>query len=204
MTRITSYIDGFNLYHAIADLHKPHLKWVDLWALCESIAREGETLTAVKYFSAYATWLPGAHQRHLEYIKALQHCGVSCIMGHFKEKERTCKDCGAGWVQHEEKETDVHIAARLVADAYENRFDRALLITADSDLAPALDIVRRAFPKKHLFVVSPPNRHNHARSLNPRLTLTAGRIARCLLPETATDPSGKTIFRRPTTYIPPR
>ena len=47
------------------------------------------------------------------------------------------------------KETDVHIAARLVADAYENRFDRAILITADSDLAPALNIIKAAFPKRN-------------------------------------------------------
>jgi len=155
MTRIIAYIDGFNLYHAIDNLQKPHLKWLDLWALCVSIARRGEALAAVEYFSAYATWLPGAHQRHIEYVKALRYRGVTCNMGHFKDKTRTCKKCGAAWTQHEEKETDVHIASRLVADAYRDRFDRALLITADSDLAPALDIVRNAFPKKKLFVVAP-------------------------------------------------
>ena len=203
MTRITAYIDGFNLYHAIDDLQKPHLKWVDLWALCKSIARDGEELTTVVYFSAYATWLRDAHQRHIEYVKALLYRGVTCNMGHFKSKPRTCNKCGADWIQHEEKETDVHIAARLVADAYCDRFDRALLITADSDLAPALDIVRNAFPRKQMFVVAPPNRHNHARNLNPRLMLTGGRLAKCLLPETATDASGKVLFQRPAAYEPP-
>lgn len=214
--RIIAYIDGFNLYHAINDLGlpnprkprskvkpKPHLKWLDLWALTESLARDNETVSEVNYFSAYATWLPQAHKRHLEYVKALEHAGVTCIMGHFKEKHRKCKSCSATWVQHEEKETDVHIAARIVVDACEDRFDRAVLITADSDLAPALNIVKSRFPKKQVFVVAPPGRHNHARSLNTAYTLTPGRLAEHMLPATATGANGKVLFTRPPSYSPP-
>lgn len=204
MTRIIAYIDGFNLYHAIDGLKKPHLKWLDLWALSHSIARNGEVIEAVNYFSAYATWLPDAHMRQREYVKALEHRSVTCILGHFKSKARTCKQCAAKWLQHEEKETDVHIAARLVADAYEDRFDRALLITADSNLAPALNIIKAAFPKKELFVVAPPGRYNHARSLNIKLEITQGRLAKCLLPETAIDAKGAPLFQRPKSYTPPR
>jgi len=204
MTRIIAYIDGFNLYHAIDSLGKPHLKWLDLWALSHSIARANETIQAVNYFSAFATWLPAGHLRHREYVKALEHKGVTCLMGHFKSKARTCKQCSASWVQHEEKETDVHIAARLVADAYENRFERAVLITADSDLAPALNIIKAAFPKKELFVAAPPGRYNHARSLNIKLEITQGRLAKCLLPETALDATGVPLFQRPNSYTPPR
>ena len=199
--RIIGYIAGFNLYHAIDDLRRPALKWLDLWALTNSLARSGEAVSEVNYFSAYATWLPTAQQRHVEYVKALQHAGVTCHMGHFKNKTRTCKSCGAQWIQHEEKETDVHMASRIVVDACEDRYDRAIIITADSDLAPALSIVRARFPKKQLFVVAPPGRHNHARSLMTRLTLTPGRLANCSLPDTATDPStGRVLFRRPVSY----
>lgn len=199
-TSLIAYIDGFNLYHAIRDLDRPNLKWLDLWALCESLARPGEALGEVNYFSAYATWRPTTHQKHIEYVKALQHVGVKCIMGHFKEKPMGCKACAATWVRHEEKETDVHIAARLVADAYKGRFDRAILITADSDLAPAVKIVKAAFPRKQILVVAPPRRFSHARDLKPALELTPGRLAKCLLPETATTPGGAVIFNRPASY----
>ena len=154
MTRIIAYVDGFNLYHAIDNLKRPALKWVGLWALANSLARPGEMVIEVNYFSAYATWRSDAYKRHIEYVKALEHSGVTCIMGHFKSKTRTCLSCGATWTQHEEKETDVHIAARIVVDACEDRYDRAILITADSDLVPALDIVKSRFPKQ-LFVVAP-------------------------------------------------
>jgi len=53
MRKVIAYIDGFNLYHAIDDLRKPHLKWLDLKALAASICGENETLVATKYFSAH-------------------------------------------------------------------------------------------------------------------------------------------------------
>ena len=97
--RIIAYIDGFNLYHAIDDLGKfdprrpnvrpnpkPHLKWLNLWSLCQGLARPGEAIVEVNYFSAYAGWLQGAQKRHFEYVKALEHVGVNCVMGHFKSK----------------------------------------------------------------------------------------------------------------------
>jgi uncharacterized LabA/DUF88 family protein len=52
----------------------------------------------------------------------------------------------------------VHIAARIVFDACEDRYDRAVLITADSDLVPALDIVKARCPSKQLCVAAPPKR----------------------------------------------
>lgn len=201
MTRIISYIDGFNLYHPIDALRRPALKWLDLKALTQSIARQNETVVEVNYFSAFATWRPDAYQRHIEYVKALEYRGVLCTMGHFKSKQSTCRECGATWTKHEEKETDVHIAARIVVDACENRYDRAILITADSDLVPALNIVKARFPKKQLFVAAPPGRKAAARGLDPRLELTPGRLAKCSLPDTATDPvTGRVLFTRPATY----
>jgi uncharacterized LabA/DUF88 family protein len=201
MTRIIAYVDGFNLYHAIHDLKRPALKWLDLNALVLSLARSGETVTEVNYFSAYATWRPDAYQRHIEYVKALEHVGVKCMMGHFKSKQLTCKSCGAGWTKHEEKETDVHIASRIVVDACEDRYDRAVLITADSDILPALDIVKARFPGKQLFVASPPKRFTHARGLRPAMEITAGRLAKCALPDTASDPvTGRVLFARPASY----
>jgi hypothetical protein len=108
MRRVIAYVDGFNLYHAIDDLKKPHLKWVDLWQLAAGICGKGETLTQVYYFTAIPTWRPAdVIGRHREYIKALTHVGVSCVIGHFKQKHRECWSCGATWIEHEEKETDV-------------------------------------------------------------------------------------------------
>lgn len=69
MRRVIVYVDGFNLYHAIDDLKRPHLKWLDLRALAESLLRKDETLKSVKYFSAYATWMPDRYARHRDYAE---------------------------------------------------------------------------------------------------------------------------------------
>ncbi len=204
MRNVIAYVDGFNLYHAIDDLKKPHLKWLDLFALAKSLCGQNEILIGVKYFTAYATWKQGAVGRHRHYIAALEHAGVQCIIGHFKEKYRTCLSCGARWIGHEEKETDVAIAVEVVADAFTDAYERALIISADSDLAPALRIVQKHYPKKTLNVIAPPGRMSHARDLKPIFEITQGRIAKCLLPETAPARDGRPLFLRPTSYNPPR
>jgi uncharacterized LabA/DUF88 family protein len=203
MRRVTAYVDGFNLYHAIDDLKKPYLKWLDLHKLAADLCASNETLIGVHYFTAYATWLPPQTIRHREYVKALRHVGVKCQVGHFKSKARKCRACGITWTQHEEKESDVAMAVQLVADAFNDVFDRALVITADSDLKPPIRTINAQFPAKAINVIAPPGRMAHARDLSPIMQITAGRLARALLPETATDGSGATIFTRPPSYAPP-
>ncbi len=50
----------------------------------------------------------------------------------------------------EEKKTDVNLAVRIVEDAYENRFDRAYIISCDTDIVPAINLVKQRFPEKEL------------------------------------------------------
>ena len=145
MPRVSCYFDGLNLYHAIDELRSPHLKWVDLSALARTMLRRGETLAAVKYFSAYATWLPGPYARHRRYVAALEAAGARPIMAHFKNKYRSCHRCGHSWKAHEEKETDVRLALAVLEDGYDDLYDRAIIVSADSDLVPVIEQARRRF-----------------------------------------------------------
>jgi uncharacterized LabA/DUF88 family protein len=207
MGRVGCYVDGFNLYHAVHELKKPHLKWLDLFALAQSLCRPNEHLVKVAYFSAYATWLPAPYARQREYVKALRSLGVECHMARFSEKSARCHSCGATWKQHEEKETDVHFSLTLIEDAIDNVFDRAILISADGDLVPAVRVVRRRLPAKEVFVATPPGRHAYARDLlracNSGTPITQGRVDSCLLPRTIADAKGTMIALRPTDYDPP-
>ena len=57
--RITCFVDGFNLYHAILELKKPHLKWLDLGVFFSHLTRSKTQIIAqILYFSAYPTWKP--------------------------------------------------------------------------------------------------------------------------------------------------
>ncbi len=58
--------------------------------------------------------------------------------------------------------TDVNIAIELMSDAYQNQFDVALLISADSDLVGPVQTVQRLFPQKRIVVAFPPGRFSSA------------------------------------------
>jgi uncharacterized LabA/DUF88 family protein len=197
--RVSVYIDGFNLYHALDDLGENHLKWLDLWALSQTLVRKNEAVTTVKYFSAYATWMPASYRRHQRYVAALQAQGVQFIEGRFKEKPMQCKSCSVRYKAHEEKETDVNIGVHLMADGLQDRFDRALVISADTDLNEAVNLTKAEAAGKQIDLVAPPKRKG--RNSVALFEVTVGRVRRSLLPHQLVL-AGKTITR-PTEYDPP-
>lgn len=206
MSRVACYVDGFNLYHAIDELGRPQLKWVNIKALATSLCRPGESLVKTSYFSAYATWRAGAYARHRHFVAALAASGVDCHMARFNEKDAGCRVCNAKWIAHEEKETDVHFSLTFLEDAIDNVFDRAILISADGDHVPAVRRVRKRLPGKQILLAAPPGRLGHARELanvcNSKIEITPGRIAKCLLPAVVLDRDGKVVAQRPYQYDP--
>jgi uncharacterized LabA/DUF88 family protein len=147
--RITCFVDGFNLYHALKELKKPHLKWLNLSLLFSRLTRsKSQIITQILFFSAYPTWKKDSDHRHRIYIKALSSHGVTPVLGQFKNKPKKCLKCNAKWISHEEKETDVNLALALLDLAYKNAYDHAFLLTRDSDLAPAVRKVKQNFPPK--------------------------------------------------------
>jgi hypothetical protein len=49
--------------------------------------------------------------------------------------------------------TQKYIATNLICDALDDKFDTALLITADSDLVPAIEAVKKLKPQKRITVL---------------------------------------------------
>ncbi len=208
--RVSCFVDGFNLYHAIHDLHENHLKWLNLWALVEMFTvKPYEKLTNVYYFSAFATWLPDAYRRHREYVEALTATGVTPVMAYFKEKDRECRACGAQWVAHEEKETDVNISLYMLNHAYRDEYDRAFLLSADSDLAPVVHMIRKQFPAKPIRLIAPPERRQSKElvaALKPRPNLRSIKkkhLKRFRFPDIVTDDDGNSLAVCPPEYMAP-
>jgi len=91
LTRVNSYIDGFNLYHSIVDVAKKHtpqsnyLKWLNLRDLSNFFVNQNEQLNDVYYFTAYAKHVFDAYKRHEKYIKALELKNVQTVLGQFKK-----------------------------------------------------------------------------------------------------------------------
>jgi uncharacterized LabA/DUF88 family protein len=204
MKRISVYIDGFNLYHALKRIGDEKVKWLNLKALSDRlISNKSERIISIYYFSAFAYWLSESKSRHEEYVNALRASGIIAIIGQFKEKDRECHNCGFTWKAHEEKETDVSIGITLVSDAYKDKYDKALLLTRDSDLVPAVKMVRKEFSMKEVEVVAPP-RMGHSNDLisvctsKKKISLTL--VNECLFPKYVYRPDGTIAATRPKKY----
>lgn len=214
LKRVACFVDGFNLYHAIADLSKAgkqrhYLKWLDLRKLTQAFIRPTtETVADIHYFSAYATWLPDAHLRHKQYVAALESVKVTVKPGQFKQKNRSCKQCGANWIGHEEKESDVNFAVELLNRAWLEEFDRAIIVTADTDIVPVLQMVKRDHPALHLTAAIPEQRYGNALSLrnacHDSLRIKESHLLKSLFQENVVNGVGDTVAIRPQKYRPPK
>ena len=178
MSRVTVYVDGFNLYFGLRSKSWRKYYWLDLVALATSLLKPGQTLQAVHYFTSRIR-ANGRNvvdmQRQTAYLEALSTLPIlKTHFGHYLEKPRQCRSCGAKWMDYEEKMTDVNIAVQLLADAFDDRFDTALLISGDSDLTTPVRKLRDQFPQKRLIVVFPPDRQSFDLRNAAHATFTVG------------------------------
>lgn len=198
--RLIVYVDGFNLYHGMHQEFGRSTLWLDLVALAQSF-RPKQRLVAVKYFSAPVLDDPHAQSRQAHYVEALSARypnQFAAVMGRYQKKSIVCFRCGNAHTHYEEKETDVNIAVTLVADAALHSMDSAIIISADSDLVPAVKAVGSI--GAHLFVAAafPPNRvSKHLKTLMPAsFHVDRKRIKKLQLPDNF-EAAGKK-FERPT------
>ena len=154
--RVNVYIDGFNLYHSALQHTYPECRWLNLLELSKRLINpKTEEIQTVYYFSAITTWNPTRAKKHLLYIHALRTVGVKDILGKFTLRDRKCPKCFACYQSHEEKKTDINIAITLLGDAVLNKFDTALILSGDSDLAPVSSKLRQLCPGKKIGIVVP-------------------------------------------------
>lgn len=205
--RVISFIDGFNLYHAINRLKQPHLNWLDLRNLSHLFVKsQSEELIQILYFSALSIHTSEENQMYQKaYITAQNLLGIKVILGQFKKKSRYCSLCSSHSVTHEEKETDVNIALSLFELAYQDVYDRAFLISNDSDQVPAIRKVLEHFPDKKITIVAPPlsrQCNELIQVASDKTKITVHHLERSLLPDIIKDPSGLVSVVRPKEYAP--
>lgn len=156
------YVDGFNLYYG--SLKGTPCKWLDIKALFKAILRSENELQKIKYFTARVSARPDnpdAPTRQDHYLQALVAYipEIEIIEGHYIQKAvkaRLVKKIPGhrSWyvnvLKTEEKGSDVNLAVQLVNDAWQNKFDCAVVCSNDGDLADAVRIVKR---ERHKSVV---------------------------------------------------
>jgi uncharacterized LabA/DUF88 family protein len=158
-SRVVVYVDGFNLYYGVLRFSKE--KWLDIERLFKLLRRHDQ-IQKIRYFTALSS--EGKSQDQLAYLKAIETLPlVNVIRGRYKNKSIKClvrPACGVPdkdrfFNTPEEKRTDVNIAVSMLDDAYQNLCDHLILVSGDSDLVPAVNMVRTRFPGKQVTVYVP-------------------------------------------------
>lgn len=150
------YIDGFNLYYG--SLKGTTFRWLDLVQLCQKCFPDDE-VHRIRYFTACVKPTPSnPHQavRQQIYLRALRTLPpVEIHLGKFLIKSVTLplsapvpgEPDRAEVLRAEEKGSDVNLASYLLLDAFDDAFEKAVVVTNDSDLVTPVRIVRERFDK---------------------------------------------------------
>lgn len=180
------FVDGYNLYYAA--LHGSPYKWLDLPALLESILRIQDPdaqLVSTSYFTAPVIARlasRGQESSHAQdrYIRALKAKGVIVTLGrhrmdrgeaprYIEGQDASRQDRVPIW-ELEEKETDVNLALSMYRAACQSTvtgLGQIVLVSGDTDLAPALAAIRADFPHIRLGVILPHRQVDGAIVRNP-------------------------------------
>ena len=200
------YVDGFNLYYGA--VKGTTCKWLDLARLVHLMLPKNQILK-IKYFTALVSPRPNNPDQPLRqqiYLRALQTIpNLEIIYGHFlthivSMPEANCSTGQQRYVnvlKTEEKGSDVNIATHLLLDAYKGCYNKAILISNDSDLVEPIRLVTSEFHKGVIVLNPSPNRPSqeiakHAVFVKP---IRLGVLTKSQFPQTMHDQNG--TFSKP-------
>lgn len=169
LSRVSFFVDGFNLYHSLRDSRRDDLKWLDVVGLCGSLLRDMRSPSV-----------------------------QDATLGRRRR---------GGVVYHEEKGTDVWLAATLMESVLLGRCDAAVIVSGDTDFGPAARMARERVP---VWFAPPPRRspnprkrrhHNELRrAATGLLTIRFRHYAENQLPGRIVDSAGTVVATRPKEY----
>ncbi len=133
MERVSIFIDGANFYHGIKSIDRRYSDFkFDFLRYIKKITR-GRKLIDVYYFNAPLKQQlnPKIYSKQQKFFLRLISYGWKVII--CKRKKRFLDD---GTEKHVIKEDDIRLALQMQKDAYENKYDTAIIFSGDGDFAP--------------------------------------------------------------------
>ena len=201
--RVVAYIDGFNLYFGLKSANLKRFYWLNVQLLAQNLLKAGQDLVFTKYFTSRVSYPADKERRQSTFLETLDTLNDFRIYyGHYQANPRRCLKCGHKVLIPNEKMTDVNIAVEMMSDAYQNLFDVALVISADSDLSAPVLAIKSLFPEKRVIVAFPPQRHSAQLQRLAHGFLQIGRaiIAKSVFPDKVPKPDGF-ILKRPKEWM---
>jgi len=145
------YIDGFNLYYG--SVKDTPYKWLNIHRMCELLLPKDQ-IVGIKYFTAKVFSRRSDPQKHIRqqvYWRALKTIpNLEIIEGHYSEHKKWMRLANpqpgqpkyAEVIKTEEKGSDVNLAVNLLHDGYQGKYELAVIVSNDSDLLSAIEIVQ--------------------------------------------------------------
>ncbi len=144
MRKVWMYVDGPNFYYSMSNTGTNiALGWCDFRKLAEQyLLDKDSTLDRIDYFTAPVKDLghhDGEERRQNTWLDAVRTIpGLYITKGFYAGSEPS---------NRKEKQTDVSIAVKLILDAIKgDGYDTAILVSGDTDLAPAVQAVQKEIP----------------------------------------------------------
>lgn len=195
MKKVNVYIDGFNFYYGLKSNRWRKFYWLDLVKFFELFIKENQELQNVFYFTATPLNNAKKDRQDLFFSANKLNPKFKIIKGKFLEKKVYFD--GEEFKTFEEKQTDVNIAVEMIRNVVKENCDISILVSADSDLLPPINLIRELDSNHKIFVYFPPNRYSRELELNTdaRINLARyeSRFEKCLLPEEIQLPNGYVI-----------
>lgn len=200
MNRVIAYVDGFNLYFGMRSKGWQRYYWLNIQALAQQFIQPGHSLSLTKYFTARVRQPADKVKRQGLFLEALSTLtDFEIYYGKYLVNDWECHYCHHTFKIPSEKMTDVNIAVQLLTDAFQDRFDVAYLVSADTDLVPPVAAVKRLFSHKRIVAAFPPGRFSPDLRDVVHAHFTIGRrmLANSQFPDQVTKPDGYILNRPP-------
>ncbi len=174
--RVFAYFDGSNFYHNCKNNYG--ITNINFLNMCNNLLDMAkEKLVRIKYFNSPVNKQENpngysAQQRFFERIRAtplttvflgnlvprpLNRIHIKCVScGHQIVDTLTCPKCDREIKNHQcrklsEKGVDVNLAIQMLLDAIDDKYDIALLFSADADFSPAIEYIVNKLKKSVVY-----------------------------------------------------
>ena len=186
MERVIAYVDGNCLSFGLCSKGWQRFLWLDVRALAGHFLGPGQELVLTRYVAELVAGPEAERRRQAVYLEALRtRPDFRGSYVPYLSEDIPCRGCGREVPAHIEKMAPVELAVDLLADAALDRFDAALLFTADGSLAGAVATARRLGRHRPITVVFPPGMRSVALEDVASGVLHVGNreLAKSLLPD---------------------
>ena len=159
-----------------------------------------QELVEVNYYSARPVDDQQAYENQDELFNANEvNPKFKLHLGRYKKKNFKCQNCGFKNKTYEEKESDVRVATGMLVDMLSNRCDITVIVSADSDMIPSVEIIKSSDPCHPVHAFIPPNQKSFALVNKCDTTVWLGhykaRFVQSMLPDEVKLANGHVLHR---------